>query len=225
VLIDESRGRGLLSSRLRASDDGFLEHYRVSLGAEERVAGRKTREVRIEPVDEFRYGFLLWLDQQTGLLLKSAVVGVDRKPVEELIFTSIVLPDSIPENAVRPEVSEDGFERRTLTEPERPPARAEDTEPSPWRFGWLPPGFSQSVHSRDALGGTSGPVEHLVFTDGLAAFSVYLEAIGSGAPLEGATQVGGLSAYGRRLGDHQVTVLGEVPSETAGRVARAIERR
>lgn len=224
VLVDESRGRGLLGSRLREFDDRLLQHYRVSLGGNERIAGRPTREVRIEPADEFRYGLRLWLDEQTGLLLKSAVVGAEREPVEELIFTSIDLPDSIPENALKPELSGEGFERRTIT---GAPGASEDLEASPWTFGWLPPGFDKSAHSRDTLAGSAAPVEHIVFTDGLAAFSVYLEEVAADqVRLEGATRVGGLSAFGRRVGaNHQVTVLGEVPSETVGRVARAMQRR
>jgi len=226
VLVDESGRNGLLGNRLRQWDDRFFDHYRVSLGGAERVAGRKTREVRIDPADEFRYGLRLWLDEQTGLLLKSSLLDVGGEPVEEMIFTSVQLPPTIPENALRPEVAGEGFERRLLADADAAPTEASQSDPSPWVFGWMPPGFAKSVYSRRPLAGSSRPVEHIVFTDGLAAFSVYLEELGpEWQPFEGGRQVAGLSAFGRRVGDHQVTVLGDVPSETVGRVARAIQRR
>ena len=70
------------------------------------------------------------------------------------------------------------------------------------------------------------PVDHLVFSDGLAAFSVYLERItGERSPFEGLSQMGALTAYGKRIGEFQVTVVGDVPRVTVDRVGRSVQRR
>ena len=49
-------------------------YYRIRLGGQERVAGRETQEILIEPRDGLRYGYRLWADRQTGLLLRSDVI-------------------------------------------------------------------------------------------------------------------------------------------------------
>ena len=70
------------------------------------------------------------------------------------------------------------------------------------------------------------PMQHLVYTDGLASLSVFIERLSSATErLEGHSSMGAMNAYGRVLGDFQVTVVGEVPSITVERVADSIERR
>ena len=222
VLVDESRGRGLFASALRQSDDRLRGHYRLSLGGQERVAGRLTRELRIDPADEFRYGYRLWLDEQTGLLLKSQLVDERGGTLEEFLFTNINLPETIPDTMLEPEVSGEGFDWHTTPDGQA----SSPADPSGILVEWVPPGFVKSADSREPLSGGHQPVQHLVFTDGLAAFSVYLEPVAPGkTPFEGLSQMGAMSAFGARLGDHHVTVIGEVPRTTVDRVGRSVQRK
>jgi sigma-E factor negative regulatory protein RseB len=223
VLVDESRSRGLFASALRQSDDRLRGQYRLSLAGQERVAGRLTREIRIEPADAFRYGYRLWLDEQTGLPLKSQLVDESGSTLEEFLFTTINLPDSIPDTMLEPEVSGEGFDWHTTT-------RGTGDDPTRKRsdllVGWVPPGFVKTADTREPLSGGHQPTEHVVFTDGLAAFSVYLERVDAvKAPFEGLSQMGAITAFGMRLGEHQVTVIGEVPKATVDRVGRSVQRR
>jgi sigma-E factor negative regulatory protein RseB len=227
VLVNESRGHGVFpGAALRTAGPGVGPHYRVSLGGEERVAGRPTREVRVEPTDAFRYGLRLWLDNETGLVLKSTLLDGQGQELEQFMFTSIEVPATIPAEDLAPEVSSEGFAWQTTPAP-KAEARGEPAAAEPaWMVGWVPPGFAQSAHSRESMPGVRHPVEHLVFTDGLAAFSIYLERVDTERPpLEGASRVGAMTAYATHTADHQVTVLGEVPVATVERVARSVARR
>lgn len=222
VLIDESRGRGLFVSALRQADDRMRGHYRLGLGGQARIAGRDARELRVTPTDEFRYGYRLWLDVATGLLLKSQLLGESGTVLEELLFTRVELPETIPDSALQSEVASEGFDRHTTPVSEAQPGPASPE----WSIGWIPPGFSKHGHSREPLSGVHAPADHLVFSDGLAAFSVYLERLPPGGqPFEGLSQMGAMTAYGGRVGEFQVTVIGEVPRITVDRVGRSVQRR
>jgi sigma-E factor negative regulatory protein RseB len=225
VLVDETGGHGVMAAALRQADDRLWANYRLTLGGNERVAGRLTRELRIEPTDHFRYGFRLWLDEQSGLLLKSSLVNTEGDSVEEYMFTSIDLLASIPDSELQPEVAAQEFDRRTTAPSDDARAGSASTPDLPWSVGWLPAGFAKKGYAREALPGSAEPVDHLVYTDGLAAFSVYVErANPHHAPFEGISRMGAMAAFGRRLGDLHVTVLGEVPVITVERVGQSIDR-
>lgn len=225
VLVDESRRRGLLGSGLFQASDLLLQQYRLEMGGEARIAGRAAREVRVAPVDEFRYGYRLWLDVGSALLLKAQLLDNKAVVLEELLFTRIELPEEIPDNVLESEVASEGFNRHTTAGPSAP-AQAPKMALPRWAVGWVPPGFYQRGYAREPLGGGQTPVDHLVYSDGLAAFSIYLEQLtGDRKPFEGLSQMGALTAYGKRLGEFQVTVVGDVPRATVDRVGRSVQRR
>jgi len=70
------------------------------------------------------------------------------------------------------------------------------------------------------------PVEHMLFSDGLASFSVYLERMEKDSErFAGHSRIGATNAFGTMVGDYQATVVGEVPRVTVDRVGRAIRRK
>jgi sigma-E factor negative regulatory protein RseB len=222
VVVDESRSRGLFGVAFRQTDDRMRGNYRVELGGKARIAGRDAREVRVAAADEFRYGYRMWLDVATGLLLKSQLLDGSGMVLEELLFTRVELPESIPDSVLQPEVASEGFDRHSTPVAVGAPAPAAVD----WSVDWVPPGFQKTAQSREPLLSPHAPVDHLVFTDGLAAFSVYLERLPpGGAPFEGLSQMGALTAFGGRIGEYQVTVIGEVPRATVDRVGRSVKRR
>jgi sigma-E factor negative regulatory protein RseB len=221
VLVDESRGQGLLGG-WNGLSDRVAEYYHLTLGERARVAGRSARLLEVRPKDEYRYGFRLWLDDATALLLRSELLGERDTVLEEFLFTSIAMPESIPDSLLAPEVANDGFSWRTTRE------GGESVPPGElvWQFHWVPPGFSRMVYTRERLSGTEREVEHAVFSDGIAAFSVYIEAAPAHANLrEGLRTVGAVNAFGRRVGDFLVTVVGEVPGQTVDRVGSSVRRK
>ncbi|WP_292741441.1 sigma-E factor regulatory protein RseB domain-containing protein, partial [Methylophaga sp. UBA2687] len=67
-------GRGFpsdLPRRLRSA----TPFYELKLGGEDRIAGKLTQRLDIKPVDNYRYGYRLWMDKETDLLLKSELIG------------------------------------------------------------------------------------------------------------------------------------------------------
>ena len=221
VVVAKSRPRDFPHSPLFDPGTGFARFYTMSIGYGERIAGRHTQLVTVEPRDRYRYGYRLWMDRETGLLLKSELVDENGEVAEQLVYTHIELPESIPDALLEPEVSGAGYTwyRDASGTAERGARPA--GEPA-----WLPEGFDMSNHARDPILESRTPVEHLVFSDGLASLSVFIERLDEAAtPLRGLDSMGAVHAFGSVVNGYQITVVGEVPAATVTRVAESMARR
>ncbi len=224
VLIGTRRGHGIGASSVfdvdLLQDTAASHHYDFDSAQGERVAGRETRLIRIVPRDRFRYGYRLFADQATGLMLKSQLVDGQGPVLEEVVFTTLSLPHSIPDASLAAQLPTDGYHRVRI-EGVRKDAISDARQA--WQVGWLPRGFALSEHARDAFLPDRRGVHHLVYSDGLAFVSVFIEPDGGAqAPAEGGARLGAVSAFVDRLGGHRVTVMGEVPPATVERVARSV---
>lgn len=196
---------------LALGDAAALAHYRVALLGEDRVAGLPTRVLGIEPRDAFRYGYRLWLESSRALPLRSVVFGSDGRPVAQSLFASIEFGPQPALLALDCPPPAEGAPARNLSEP---------VPRSRWVLPDPPPGFALLRALRDPDDPES---EHHLYGDGLATVSIYIEPRNAAAsPLSGAAQRGSLSLFGRALGEHQVTVVGEVPELTVERIARGL---
>lgn len=225
VVVAKSRPRTFPYSKLFEPGTGFSRFYALSAERGERVAGRHTQLVTVDPHDRFRYGYRLWMDRDLGLLLKSELIDEQGEIVEQLVYTNIDLAASIPDELLEPTISGAGYTWYNDDRSESVVASAADSEPG-WYPGWLPEGFELSDVARDPILASRDPVEHLVFSDGLASVSVFIEQLDAASePLAGLDTMGAVNAYGRMVEDYQITVVGEVPAVTVERVSRSIERR
>jgi sigma-E factor negative regulatory protein RseB len=224
VVVAKSRPRQFPHSKLFESGSGFARYYALSIERGERIAGRHTRLVNVVPHDRFRYGYRLWMDRDTDLLLKSELIDEHGEIVEQLVYTNIELPESISDELLQPTISGAGYtwyrDAQAAPAPTRPKA-----DPG-WYPGWLPDGFDLRDHARDPILASRDPVEHLVFSDGLASISVFIERLDKTTePLAGLDSMGAVNAFGSMVDDLQITVVGEVPAATVERIAASISRR
>ncbi|MGD8207084.1 MAG: MucB/RseB C-terminal domain-containing protein [Thiohalocapsa sp.] len=172
--------------------------YRITALGASRVAGRDTDVIGVVPKDELRYGHRFYIDRETGLPLKIDLLSTAGEPIEQVMFTSL---DVI--GTAKGELGQSLPPRESAGVPPIEPVSAPSN---------LPPGFSVVSAEQQKEGG--GILQHLLVSDGLASVSLYLEPAFDGA-LDGATRMGSMTAVGRRVDDHQVTAIGEVPEQTA----------
>lgn len=201
------------STDLQAGRCGIAEQYRFSVGDGERVAGRQAVRVRIEPRDMYRFGYVLELDRETGLLLKAETVGRGDERLEKFQFADLSFTDSGQDAADVNLVHE-------AMHPHPEESQAGNGVGQSWRIGWVPKGFVTTDGARDDAG-------RKTFTDGLAVFSVFLEELAREIrPGEGVVRNGSTTSYTRGLQlatrPVLVTVIGEVPVNTARMVADSI---
>ncbi len=187
------------------------EYYVLQLGNVERVTGRPAQLVIIKPTDPYRYGYHLWADKETGLLLKADLIDVKGNVLEQFMFTQINIGIKIPPAALAPGVAGDGM----VWYRESDDASNKTTKPG-WTATHLPKGFQLSMDIMRNIPMRNRPVEHLVYTDGLAAVSVFVEQQDKGTKpfMLGPSRMGAVHAMGARVGDYQITAVGEVPAET-----------
>lgn len=219
ILIEDTKQAGPLVSALPSYSseiDGSyeLKHYRTA-----RVAQRPTQVVGIEATDEFRYGYMLWLDEETAMPLKSQLRSADGTVVEQILFTDFKVHDTVPESALEPATNTEGFKLIRAETGEQGLA-ADDMR---WRASQLPPGFKLSVATQRRIAGSKHPVGHLVYSDGLATVSVFIEDPKTSADVaEGFAKVGGTNAYSLTLNGRKVTAIGEVPRQTVHSIATSL---
>jgi sigma-E factor negative regulatory protein RseB len=94
-----------------------------------------------------------------------------------------------------------------------------------WTFRTLLPGFRKVAAVRRQAATESSESLHVVFSDGLASISVFIEPGGAGGEAEAIATVGPVNIYRRQLGEYRVVVMGEVPVLAVRRLGDGIERR
>ena len=208
-----------------ASPEEILERYTLKLGDVERVAGVECQMLTLEPKDSARYGYRLWVDRASGLLLRAQTLNERREVIEQIAFTDVRIGEKIDRAKLRPSWSTEGWSI------ERSDYRKADL----LQHGWLvpaPAGFRKTREVARRIGTTDAM--QAVFSDGLATVSVFIEphsllsspGAASQMPSGDALQIHGpTSAFSRRVGDALVTVVGEVPPSTVRSVAGSVEFR
>ncbi|EIK98178.1 sigma E regulatory protein MucB/RseB [Pseudomonas sp. M47T1] len=193
----------------------LMSWYDLSVAGQSRVAGRDATIVTLTPKDQHRYGFELHLDSQTGLPLKSLLLDDKGRLLERFQFTR--LDTTVPTDAQL--AASDNCKPLAPSVVAQAPASAA----SHWRSDWLPPGFELAGSSVRKDPDSKVTVSSLMYDDGLARFSVFLEPLNGTVGTDTRTQLGPTSAVSRRLttpkGDVMVTVVGEIPIGTAERIA------
>lgn len=220
-----------------ASQVADLErHYRFKLGPRDRIAGLETQVIGVMPRDPYRYGYRLWLESDTGMLLKSELLDHDGNSLEQVMFTEISLGDRIPLSALKTQFGDAGLDfgpmpptpAEVAEEGDEPESATPDrTAQLKWTTTGLPPGFHLKSHDWESLSEQARPAEHMVFSDGLASVSVYVEkphSPGAGAR-DGASRMGAVNAFTRQFQDYRITVVGEVPPVTVRNIAARVRQR
>jgi sigma-E factor negative regulatory protein RseB len=191
--------------------------YLPEITGRDRIAGHNVVQLALNARDSMRYSHQLWLEESTGLPLKGKVVAASGDVLEYFHFTSLTISDSLPDHEFT--VQSQGREvSRTL--PPRSAVKSEESMEG-WTLGWKPDGFQPAAAPR------SGSGKAVAFSDGLASFSVFVETATDGGMPSGKSRIGATTVYMQRLEKNTenflVTVVGEIPLETALKVAKSVD--
>lgn len=216
---------------LQAGEDRIVAHYDVYRQGGDRVAGHEANVLALNPRDGLRYGYRLWAERTTGLLLRAEVIGPHGRVLESSAFSDVTIGvKPQPQAVLQPMNQLDGYR---VLRPVFTPARL-DAEG--WTMSRKVPGFEQVSCMRRPLN-VSGPgageaagapdqVLQTIFSDGLTYVSLFIEPFDPerhAQPMQAA--MGATRTLTRRHDDWWITVVGDVPLSTLRLFADGLERR
>jgi sigma-E factor negative regulatory protein RseB len=232
VLVEQRQDRGPFLGSLPQFDASVSDFYRIEALPATHVLGRPARVIAVNPKDQFRFGYRLWLDEKTAMPLKTQLCDSRGQVIEQIFFARLDMPENIPDGDLAPTVRTEGM--RWVRQ--GPSSDSASAALAAYRASQLPPGFRLTVQGAQTLGGASAPASHLVYSDGVATVSVFVEeqpATAAGAapapdaqpepPLQGLARVGSGYAFSTTVQGHQVTAVGEVPAQTVEFIAHSVK--
>jgi sigma-E factor negative regulatory protein RseB len=222
VRLDRRITARFFPSILRGTADTLAKSYDVKLGKSERVLGYDCQWIRLDPRDGLRYPQRMCAEVNTGLVIRAKIFDDHRHVIEQYTFTDLRLGQQVARSDVK-SIFEARVKRWTTDAQPRDEAKTVETG---WVVADAPKGFQKVTELKRTLPGRPQPVSQIVYTDGVASISVFVEP--NAAPVrttEAATEEGTTTFFVRPMGDQVVTVLGEVPLATAQQVGRSVTRR
>ena len=216
VMIEKRRGQNLFPAMLPTNLQLIKSSYTARLGTIDMVAGRSAQIIELIPNDAFRYSYKIWSDTQFGLLLKMTLLNSKNETLEQIYFNQLSMLNSQDLNWFQPKI--DVSKSYVMEENAAVTHVAEN-----WIVAQLPPGYSKIDHIQRMVPGKVAPVDQIIFSDGIASVSVFIEPLVKGVrPRMGHMLVGSTNICANVIEGHQIIVVGEVPAATVQHISKAI---
>lgn len=220
VVIEKRRGQNMFPAIIPTNLDAVKESYTLKADVMERVAGRPAQLLHLTPKDGLRYSYRFWIDSEYGLLLKSSMFNARQEIMESIGFNQLSLLNTVDLDWFHPKIDS---KKNYVMEDEADKTIADNATNSNWVIKDLPPGYRKVDQMKRMVPGKPLPITHVVFSDGLASVSLFIEPLIRGTkPKSGHKLVGTTSFYANVIDGYQIIVVGEVPEATVSQIANAI---
>jgi sigma-E factor negative regulatory protein RseB len=219
---------GIFPNLLKSSDSSIGDSYRLKALGNDRVAGFETDIFELVPSDRLRYGYRVWNEKKSGLIIQLHTLDLDGKVLEQAAFSELQLDAAVNVGKLSKAGSTDGFQVL------RPDLQKTTADAQGWVLQKVVDGFkSTACYQRPVaptaagLGKNGQTTMQWMFSDGVATVSLFAEAYDRQRHVrEGLTDMGGAThTHTRRVHDWWVTAVGEVPPATLRAFAQALERK
>ena len=188
-------------------------YHFVSVGRS-RILGRAAQLIRIVPKNTDRYSYWLWLDQQSGLMLKLAIITRKGKLLEQIQFTHLDITDTLSNNLVQLQASD-------LPEVINVNSQKENIG-FLWKVNWLPSGFKEVKSNVHRINTSKKIVEFMLFNDGLVDFSVYVNSSQDKQRAVEFAHDGATIILNQVINNVEVSVVGKIPLATAKKIVASV---
>ena len=221
AIIEKSKLGQLISSYMPDSIQSISKFYTFNVVGQGRIAGLNAWIVNIKPIDRFRYGYQVWIDKESKLLLKSKLKNFQGVTLEQIMFIQLSVVKNIDNILLKPSFNEQNF---TWINNVRDNSYSYDNVRKKWMPSWIPEGFLMSGYTIDPMPTSAIPVDHFIYTDGLATISIYVEKLNKQQPISTeTTNFGGVNTYSISTDGYQITAVGEVPKATVELIANSVK--
>jgi sigma-E factor negative regulatory protein RseB len=216
MVIEKRRGQNLFPAMLPTELQAIKASYTAQLGAMDTVAGREAQIIDLIPNDAFRYSYKIWADTEYGLLLKMALLDSKKQTLEQIEFNQLSTLNSQDTNWFQPKID---VNKSYVTQD----ATVVNHVNSNWIVAELPVGYVKVDHRALVVPGKAAPVDQMIFSDGIASVSLFIEPLTKGMrPKMGHMLIGSTNICANVIGGYQITVVGEVPEATVMQIAKAV---
>jgi sigma-E factor negative regulatory protein RseB len=209
--------RGAVPQNLADRVGQLYDNYEILIDGEERIAGRQAVVLKIKPRDQFRFGYTLAIDRESGLLLHSSLMSENGKILEQFRFVSVQL-DSVADHDLQPVTK--NFNKLPAGDCVKPEHFSMEHS-APWVFS-APAGYAFCVYEKPHTMDSNA----MVYSDGLSTFSVFVK---QGKEMVDTYRQGSTLMHSENIqfDGHQytVTVVGEIPERAARMVTGSIKPR
>jgi sigma-E factor negative regulatory protein RseB len=212
--IESERISGPIPAILSADISTIENDYEFISVGRSRVLGRVAQLIRIVSKEQDRFGYWLWLDQESGLLLKLAIISLKGQLLEQIQFTHLDITDSLVDTLIQ-------LKQADLPPVIEVPIINQDHELT-WQVNWLPTGFKQIKANRHSMSSTNQPVEFILYNDGLVDVSVYVSASDKNKRKVDYVMDGATVVLNQVVNGFEISVVGKIPSNTAKAIANSI---
>lgn len=207
---------------LPAQVSGISDNYVIKKGGQDRVAGYVCQMIVLEPRDNLRYGHKFCVELKTGLPLRARMYSDGNKMVESFAFTQLTLGNGVSRDMLK---SHYAGKSQTWHVDKSALEQSETSADTGWVLKNQPAGFNKLTEMRRSIAGHPVSVSHIVYSDGLAAISIFIEPMPKSPPPAGPTYQGAVNIYVKPQADQMVTVVGETPARTVKLIAESLSFR
>ena len=219
VIIQKRKQQRLFPAIFPSNIDSIKNFYRLSIGKNERIAGRLSQSVVLSPIDSFRYSYHFWLDKKTSLPLKMVVEDQVGKIIEQTSFTQISMIKDKGLDWFKPEV--DPLKNYIFND--KIVGQGIAKEPF-WTIKKIPPGYKEVDFITKRIPGLNILSHQLVFSDGLSYISLFIKPLTRGQkPKVGQLNLGVNYICARYHNGYQIMAVGSVPLSTCNNFSESIE--
>jgi sigma-E factor negative regulatory protein RseB len=218
TVIIEKRTSRQFPALLPEQLTGITDNYTVTKAGQDRVAGHDCQVIALEPKDNLRYGHRYCAELASGLALRARTFNEKGDMVDLFVFTQLVIGSGVNKDMLKSRfagVSQSWHVDRAALD------RSESAADSGWGLKSPLAGFRKLTEMRRSIAGRATPVSHIVYSDGLAAVSVFVEPMPKSPPAAGAAYQGAVNIYVKSSADQMVTVVGEAPARTVKQIAES----
>lgn len=225
ALLEKRASLGLFPNLLKSNDVDIGDHYQLKRKGSERIAGFEADIVYLLAKDGQRYGYRVWSEKKTGLVIQLQTVDADGRVIEQAAFSELQLDAPVSIGKLTQMMAQTSGYRVDRLELENVTAEGQG-----WTMQKAVAGFKPVACYRRPMAGSSGGAQSTLqwmFSDGLATVSLFVDAFDSRRHVqEGAMDLGGAThTVTKRVSDWWVTAVGEVPPATLNAFVAGLERK
>lgn len=233
AVIGQRESLAALPLLLRTQDDRIVSHYEIQSLGSDRVAGHEAQVLQLTPKDAYRFGYRLWAERESGLLLRAEILGPEGQILEWSAFSEVQIGvKAKPAKVLAAMKRLDGYEVKQAV------IEKTDLAQEGWALQDIPTGFRVTSVIKRPVGtlpaaaskpvmATDGAVPMLqaIYSDGLTYVSVFIEPFNASVHRrEAMMALGATQTLMRRQGAAWVTVMGDVPTVTLQAFAKSVRR-